>query len=54
MVKRNGYLIANLELEKLIKQLDLGKDVDDKLVLVSNIIEEYEEANYPINNRTKK
>ncbi|WP_405565292.1 hypothetical protein [Polaribacter sp. Asnod6-C07] len=46
MVKRNEYIIANLELEKLIKQLDLGKDVDDKLILVSNIIEKYEETNY--------
>lgn len=53
MVKRNDYLKANLELEKLIKQLDLGEDVDDKLDLVSNIIEEYEEANYPMNNRKK-
>jgi hypothetical protein len=53
MVKKNDYIIANLELEKLIKQLDLGKDVDDKLILVSKVIEEYEEVNYPINSRKK-
>ena len=38
MVKRNDYIIANLELEKLIKQLDLGKNVDDKLILMSKIM----------------
>jgi HTH-type transcriptional regulator/antitoxin HigA len=49
MITKKEYIDANLELENLLKELDLGKNVDDKLVLVSNIIEEYEQANYPIN-----
>lgn len=48
MITEKEYIDANLELEKLIKELDSGKNVDDKLVVVSDIIEEYEEANYPI------
>lgn len=49
MITKKEYIHANLELENLLKELDLGKNVDDKLVLVSNVIEEYEQTNYPIN-----
>lgn len=48
MITKKEYIDANLELENLLKEMDSGKNVDDRLVEVSNIIEEYEEANYPI------
>lgn len=48
MISKKQYIAANIKLEKLIKELDLGHDVDDELISVSNIIEEYEEINYPI------
>jgi len=46
MVTKEDYIKANLQLEFLIKELDSGKNVDDELVSVSNIIEEYEQVNY--------
>jgi len=46
MVTKEEYIKANLQLEFLIKELDSGKNVDDELVSVSNIIEEYEQVNY--------
>ncbi|MGY0408189.1 MAG: transcriptional regulator, partial [Polaribacter sp.] len=52
MITKEEYIKANLELEHLIKELDLGKNVDDKLVSVSNIIEEYEATNFPIDTPT--
>lgn len=49
MTKKEDYINAKTQLELLIKKLDSGKNVDAELVSVSNIIEEYEENNFPIN-----
>lgn len=48
MTKKEDYINAKTQLEILIKKLDSGKNVDAELVSVSNIIEEYEENNFPI------
>lgn len=48
MITKKEYIDANLELEKLLKELDSGKNVDERLIEVSDIIEKYEEANHPI------
>lgn len=48
MITKENYIKANLKLDTLIKQLDLGENVDEELALVAGIIEEYEEVNYPI------
>jgi hypothetical protein len=48
MITKEKYIKANIQLEFLIKELDLGKNVDNELVSVSDIIEKYEEINFPI------
>lgn len=48
MITKKEYIDANLELEKLLKELDSGKNVDERLIEVSDIIEKYEVANHPI------
>lgn len=48
MITKEEYINANLQLEVLIKELDLGQNVDDELVSVSNIIEQYEQINFPM------
>ncbi|WP_157812199.1 hypothetical protein [Polaribacter sp. ALD11] len=48
MTVEENYINAKIQLEFLIKKLDSGKNVDAELVSVSNIIEEYEENNFPI------
>ena len=50
MIKKEEYIKANLELETLIKIMDAGEDVDLEIVSVSDIIEEYENLNFPIGN----
>lgn len=46
MITKENYLKANIKLELLLKDLELGKNVDDELIRVSNIIEEYESIHY--------
>ena len=48
MITKEEYIKANLQLKFLLKELDSGKNVDEELVSVSNIIEEYEQVNFPI------
>ncbi|WP_299671656.1 hypothetical protein [uncultured Polaribacter sp.] len=48
MITEKKYEEANIELEELIKQFDAGENVDERLNLVSDIIEAYEEIHYPI------
>ncbi|MGJ8744427.1 hypothetical protein [Polaribacter sp.] len=48
MISEKQYEEANIELEELIKRFDAGENVDDRLNLVSDIIEAYEEINYPM------
>ena len=49
MITKEEYIKANLQLEALIKKMDLGKNVDAELIVVSDIIENYEKINFPIN-----
>ena len=48
MITKIQYDEANLELEELLKRFDAGENVDDRLNLVRDIIEAYEEIHYPI------
>ena len=48
MITKIQYDEANLELEELLKRFDAGENVDDRLNLVSDIVEAYEEIHYPI------
>ncbi|NDP21390.1 MAG: GIY-YIG nuclease family protein [Paludibacter sp.] len=49
MITKEEYTKATRRLEVLIKEMDLGNDVDKELIAVRNIIEEYELINFPIN-----
>jgi HTH-type transcriptional regulator/antitoxin HigA len=48
MITIEEYVKANLQLEVLIKKMDEGTNVDEELITVSNIIEEYEKTTFPI------
>ncbi len=49
MVTDKQYIEANLELEELLKEVSgKNKALDNKLIAVSDIIEEYEENHFPI------
>lgn len=48
MITEENYIKANIKLESLLKDLDLGNNVDDELVEVSDIIEQYEEIHHNI------
>lgn len=48
MITIEEYVKANLQLEVLIKKMDEGTNVDEELITVSTIIEEYEKSRFPI------
>jgi HTH-type transcriptional regulator/antitoxin HigA len=52
MITKEEYTKASIALEFLIKEMDLGNNVDAELITVSDIIEEYELINFPIGTPT--
>lgn len=48
MITKEEYMNANMQLEVLIKEMDSGNNVDEELIIVSDIIKEYEQINFPI------